>query len=70
MEHLKTLFHMQISELYTITQQHYVVLPAIKTSKWAHMLQLIQINLTLRGLQSQICDRTGWTLFKLTSLTN
>ena len=26
--------------------------------------------LTLRGLWSQICDRTGWTLFKLTSLTN
>ena len=25
--------------------------------------------LTLRGLWSQICDRTGWTLFKLTSLT-
>ena len=23
-----------------------------------------------RGLWSQICDRTGWTSFKLTSLTN
>ena len=28
------------------------------------------IPLTLTGLLSQICDRTAWTLFKLTSLTN
>ena len=26
--------------------------------------------LTLRGLWSQICNRTGWTLFKLISSTN
>ena len=33
-------------------------------------LKLCLIKLTLTGLQSQICDGTAWTLFKLTSLTN